>query len=130
MRRVLWVFYDTHYLNIKLFLIRLVPGFPNSALVISPMPKDVPVTEAPIRRPLVVLLLIAAIVQYIRFIYAGQSDLGLLIPSRFGLAFNSMALHLLEWRFDVDPRVIGRRTAIRRRPAGVVRPVSSGFRDL
>ena len=64
-------------------------------------------TEAPIRRPLLVLLLVAAALQYLNLMNVGRPDFGLLIPSHHGLAFNSMALRLLEGRFDVDPQAIG-----------------------
>src|SRR5229473_7397933 len=51
-------------------------------------------------------LLLPAVGYYALLLTAGGSS-GLFAPVMHGLTFNSMLLHLLHGRFDVDPAVIG-----------------------
>ena len=57
------------------------------------------------RAPIVVLFLLAAASTYLLMV-AGRGWDGLSRPSTMGFTFNSMALNLLEGRFDVDPGTI------------------------
>lgn len=53
----------------------------------------------------IVLWLLPAVAYYALLLCAGSS--GLFAPVNQGLTFNSMLLHLLHGRFDVDPTIIG-----------------------
>lgn len=53
----------------------------------------------------IVLLLFA--VGYYAFLLTAAGSIGLFAPLAHGLTFNSMLLHLLDGRFDVDPAAVG-----------------------
>jgi len=55
----------------------------------------------------VALLLLPPAVCYYAFLLTGAGGSGLFAPVTYGLTFNSMLLHLLQGRFDVDPAAIG-----------------------
>ena len=53
------------------------------------------------------LFLLLPALYYYAFLITGAGSTGLFRPVTYGLTFNSMLLHLLAGRFDVDPAAIG-----------------------
>lgn len=61
--------------------------------------------------PRLPMLLLGIAVLHYAFILGGAGDL--FVPVRYAMTFNSMALNLLEGRFDVDPATIGNEAFLR-----------------
>jgi hypothetical protein len=59
------------------------------------------------------LLLFPLTACYYAFLLTAAGNNGLFAPMPYGLTFNSMLLHLLHGRFDVDPAAIGREGYLR-----------------
>jgi hypothetical protein len=57
--------------------------------------------------PAALFFLLPLAVFYYAFLLTAAGSIALFAPLPHGLTFNSMLLHLLEGRFDVDPTVIG-----------------------
>jgi len=55
----------------------------------------------------IALCLLIPTVLYYGLLVTALGSTGLFIPVTYGMTFNSMLLHLLDGRFDVDPAVIG-----------------------
>src|SRR5947209_10425927 len=55
----------------------------------------------------IALCLLVPTVTYYALLVTALGSTGLFSPVTYGLTFNSMLLHLLDGRFDVDPAVIG-----------------------
>jgi hypothetical protein len=59
------------------------------------------------RTPTAVFLLLPVAIGYYGFLLTAAGNIPLFAPLPHGLTFNSMLLHLLQGRFDVDPAAIG-----------------------
>jgi len=59
------------------------------------------------RTPTAVFFLLPVAIGYYGFLLTAAGNIPLFAPLPHGLTFNSMLLHLLQGRFDVDPAAIG-----------------------
>jgi hypothetical protein len=77
----------------------------NPPLAAGPGPIAAPEAAALVLLPIAVL--------HYAVLLTGYGALGLFTPVDYGLTFNSMLVHLLDGRFDVDPAAIGREGYLR-----------------